>query len=114
MKRTKIVLILLLLIAFIYFMLTFDRAGGEIGFDAIVKEVNGSEVRACVIDSGSAFLSPKLPSEIVFTTDDSGITNLQVGDTFSGCWLLGSLEGESVRVVSIKITERANNPQMPE
>lgn len=109
----KIILCFFLLFAFTYFMLTFDRAGGEIGFDAIVKEVNGSYVRACVIDSGSAFLSPKLPSEIVFTTDDSGITDLQVGDTFSGCWLLGSLEGESVRVVSIKITEKASNPQTP-
>lgn len=113
MKRTKIVLILLLLTAFIYFMLTFDRAGGEIGFDAIVKEVNGNVVRACVIDSGSKFLSPKLPPEIVFSTDDSGITNLQVGDTFSGCWLLGSLNGESVRVVSIKIIEKAFDSQMP-
>lgn len=114
MKKAKIVMIFVVVLVLLYFMLTFERAGGEIGFHGVVKEVNGNVIRACVIDSGSTFLSPKLPSEIVFTTDDSGITNLQVGDTFSGCWLVGSLKGESVRVVSIIITEIASNPQMLE
>ena len=84
--------------------LSVDRAGGEIGFDATILSVEGKIITAEVTDDGASFFSAKLPDRIVFDANDSGETNLKVGDKIHGNYLKGTIDGENVRVVSLIIT----------
>ena len=106
MKIKKAVLILIAVIvvcvAFVAF-LSIDRAGGEIGFDAIILSIEDDIITAEVTGDEASFFSAKLPKRIVFNANDSGETNLSVGDIIHGSYLKGTINGENVRVVSIVI-----------
>lgn len=80
------------------FLIT-DRAGGEIGFDAVIISVEGDWITADVTDDGASLLSKKLPDVIMFDASDSGVTGLRPGDHIHGDYLSGTIEGSRVRVV---------------
>ena len=97
------IMIVLSLIGFISF-LSFDRAGGEIGFDAVINRVEPeyNMAYATVTDQDAGFFSKKLPESIMFNTSDLDV-ELKAGDKIQGCYLSGTISGDSVRVVSVTI-----------
>ena len=78
--------------------LSANRAGGEIGFEATINSVENGVAYATVNKQDAGFLAPKLPGNIEFNTSDLDVT-LQAGDEISGCYLSGTINGSSVRVV---------------
>lgn len=100
------IMIVLSLIVFISF-LSFDRAGGEIGFDAVINRVEPeyNMAYATVTDQDAGFFSKKLPESIMFNTSDLDV-ELKVGDEIQGCYLSGTISGDSVRVVSVMVKEK--------
>ena len=105
MKIKKAVLILTVIVVCVAVVafLSMDRAGGEIGFDAIILSIEDDIITAEVTGDEASFFSAKLPKRIVFNANDSGETNLSVGDIIHGNYLKGTINGENVRVVSIVI-----------
>lgn len=83
--------------------LTTDRAGGEIGFDAVVVSVEGDWITADVTDDGASLLSRKLPDVIVFDASDSGVIGLRPGDHIHGDYLSETIDGNRVRVVGFVV-----------
>ena len=55
----------------------------------------------------AGFLAPKLPGNIEFNTSDLDV-KLQAGDEISGCYLSGTINGSSVRVVDVTIKGNAS------
>ncbi len=96
------ILAVCLAVSFVIFS-SVGRAGGEIEFDAVVLSVEGNIITAEVIDDGASFFSAKLPDKIVFDANDSGESNLKVGDNIHGNYLKGTIDGDSVRVVSLTV-----------
>lgn len=82
--------------------LSIGRAGGEIGFEATINKVEDGIAYATVSDQDAGFLSKKLPESIMFETVDLD-EELQAGDKISGCYLSGTIEGQTVRVVSVSV-----------
>lgn len=80
--------------------LSANRAGGEIGFEATINSVENGVAYATVNKQDAGFLAPKLPGNIEFNTSDLDVT-LQAGDEISGCYLSGTINGSSVRVVDV-------------
>lgn len=105
-KVLAIVLLSLSLVGFLAF-LSFDRAGGEIGFDAVINRVEPeyNMAYATVTDQDAGFFSKKLPESIMFNTSNLDV-ELKAGDKIQGCYLSGTISGDSVRVVSVTIKEQ--------
>lgn len=96
---TLIIAVSLAVIAF----LSLNRAGGEIGFEAVVQEANGNIITAEVISDRASFFTKKLPKTIVFDASISGENNLRVGDRIVGDYLRGTIDGKNVKVVSLEV-----------
>ena len=104
MKKKVIILLAIVIcitVAVVAF-LSIGRAGGEIGFEATINKVEDGIAYATVSDQDAGFLSKKLPESIMFETADLG-EELQAGDKISGCYLSGTIEGQTVRVVSVSV-----------
>ena len=82
--------------------LSVGRAGGEIGFEATINRVEDGVAYATVTEQDAGFLSKKLPESIMFETADLG-EELQAGDKISACYMSGTIDGQTVRVVSVSI-----------
>ena len=93
-----------LVVAFVLFC-SLDRAGGEIGFDAVITKVEDGMAYAAVTGDEAGFLSQKLPGDILFYTDILD-TALEAGDTIHGCDLSGTIAGQHVRVVSVTVIDQ--------
>ena len=104
--KKKVILIIsvvvLLALACVVAFLSLDRAGGEIGFDAIVDRVEDDTAYATVTEQSAGLLSKKLPEKIMFSTADLDV-ELKPGDVISACYLRGTIEGNTVRVVSVSV-----------
>lgn len=94
-------LITALVVLFIVF-LSAGRAGGEIGFEATINKVEDGIAFATVTEQDAGFLSKKLPKSITFDTADLD-EELQAGDKISACYMSGTIDGHTVRVVSVSI-----------
>lgn len=96
-------LVLCVVIAFLAF-LSLGRGGGEIGFYATVLSVEGDIITAEVTrDDGASFFSKKLPNRIVFDTKVPGADNLKIGDKIYGNYLKGTIDGENVYVIGVRV-----------
>lgn len=89
----------------LYAFMSFDRAGGEVEFEAVVLEISGNTIRAEVVNSGMTALSPNLPSKITFTADNYDGNSIEVGDVISGFWEYGSIKGDTVRVLWFSVID---------
>ncbi len=94
---------IIVLYAVAYMLFGWGRAGGELGFYAIVTSVDGDTVTADVVEDDTPFLSRKLPDEIIFDASYSGISDLRAGDYISATYLSGTIDGNAVKVVSIVV-----------
>ena len=99
----SISIVLLLALACVIGFLSIGRAGGEIGFDAIVTNIDGNLVYATVTEDRAGFGSRKLPETIVIYADEFPEYELQVGDLIDGCYIRKEHEGNFYRVVSIVV-----------
>ena len=96
-------LILCAVIAFLVF-LSLGRGGGEIGFYATVLSIEGDIITVEVTkDEASSIFSKKLPDKIAFGTTVSGADNLKVGDKIYGNYLKGTINGESVYGIGVRV-----------
>ena len=83
--------------------LSVGKAGGEIGFEATINRVEDGIAYAAVTEQDTGFLAKKLPESIMFET--AGLDEeLNAGDIISGCYLSGTIDGQTVRVVSVAAT----------
>lgn len=83
--------------------LSVGKADGEIGFEATINRVEDGIAYATVTGQDTGFLAKKLPQSIMF--DTAGLEEeLNAGDMISGCYLSGTIYGQSVRVVSVVVT----------
>ena len=105
MKKGILIAAILILIVLlgIWAFLSLGRAGGEIGFDAIVTNIDGNLVYATVTEDRAGFGSRKLPETIVIYADEFPEYELQVGDLIDGCYIRKEHEGNFYRVVSIVV-----------
>ena len=103
-KKVIIILAVVVCIAVaVVTVLSVGRAGGEIGFEATINKVEDGIAYATVIEQDTGFLTKKLPESIMFETADLD-KELNAGDKISGCYLRGSIDGQTVRVVSVVVT----------
>lgn len=104
-KETKIIIGIvagvLCVFAVVVAFLSVGRAGGEIGFDATINKIEDGVAYATVTVDDAGFGAPKLPKQIEFTIADLG--ELNAGDEIHGCYLRGTIDGHSVRVVSVLV-----------
>lgn len=98
----SISIVLLLALVCVIGFLSIGRAGGEIGFGAIIDKVEDGIAYATVTEQSASFLSKKLPDKIMFSTIDLDV-ELMPGDVISACYLSGTIEGNTVRVVSVSV-----------
>ena len=110
MKKKRFIIsaiVALCILGAILAFLSFGRAGGEIGFDAVINRVEPeyNMAYATVTDQDAGFFSKKLPENIMFNTSDLDV-ELKAGDKIQGCYLSGTISGDSVRVVSIVVFEQ--------
>ena len=98
----SVVVLVIAAVAVVAF-LSVGRAGGEIGFEATINKVEDGIAYATVIEHDTGFLTKKLPESIMFETADLDEV-LNAGDKISGCYLRGSIDGQTVRVVSVVVT----------
>ena len=102
-KKVIIILAVMVCIAVaVVAFLSIDRAGGEIGFEATINRVEDGVAYATVTEQDAGFLAKKLPESIMFETADLD-EELQAGDKISGCYLSGTIDGQTVRVVSVSV-----------
>ena len=111
--KKKVIIILavvacvLLLVVGLYFAwrAAYQIWGGEGGFEAVIVSVEGNVITAEVTkdDDATSFLSPKLPDKIVFDADRCDGSHLKVGDKIRGTYLKGTIDGNNVRVVSVRV-----------
>ena len=102
-KKVIIILAVMVCIAVaVVAFLSLDRAGGEIGFEATINRVEDGVAYATVTEQDAGFLAKKLPESIMFETADLD-EELQAGDKISGCYLSGTIDGQTVRVVSVSV-----------
>ena len=103
-KKVIIILAVVVFIAVaVVAFLSVDRAGGEIGFEATINRVENGIAYATVTKQDTSFLAKKLPENIMFEIADLG-EELNAGNKISGCYLSGSIDGQTVRVVSVVVT----------
>ena len=102
-KKVIIILAVMVCIAVVVVaFLSIDRAGGEIGFEATINRVEDGVAYATVTEQDAGFLAKKLPESIMFETADLD-EELNAGDKISGCYLSGTIDGQTVRVVSVSV-----------
>ena len=103
-KKVMILLAVMVCIAAVAAaFLSVDKAGGEIGFEATINRVEDGIAYAAVTGQDTGFFAKKLPQSIMFET--AGLDEeLKAGDTISGCYLSGTINGQTVRVVSVTAT----------
>ena len=104
--KKKVIIILAVVVCIAVAVVTFlsvGRAGGEIGFEATINKVEDGIAYATVIEQDTGFLTKKLPESIMFETADLD-EELNAGDKISGCYLSGTIDGQTVRVVSVVVT----------
>lgn len=102
--KKKVVICLVVLVCIVGAVVAFlsvGRAGGEIGFGATINRVEDGIAYATVTDQHGGFLTKKLPESIMFETAD--LEELNAGDKIRGCYLSGTIDGQTVRVVSVKV-----------
>ena len=111
-KAIKILFIVMAIIVALslvglFAFLSFGRAGGEQEFNAIINcvEPEYNMAYATVTDQNAGLFSEKLPESIMFNTSDLDV-ELKAGDEIHGCYLSGTISGDSVRVVSIVVLEQ--------
>ena len=97
----SVVVLVIAAVAVVAF-LSVGRAGGEIGFEATINKVEDGIAYATVIEQDTGFLTKKLPESIMFETAD--LEELNAGDKIRGCYLSGTIDGQTVRVVSVVVT----------
>ena len=105
MKKKVIILlaVVVCIVVAVVAFLSIGRAGGEIGFDATINRVEDGVAYATVTEQDTSFLAKKLPENIMFEIADLD-EELNAGDKISGCYLSGSIDGQTVRVVSVVVT----------
>lgn len=104
MKKVAIITILVLICLFgVWAFCSLGRAGGEIGFDATVTNVEGDIIYAAVTRDDAGFGSRKLPDTIVIYAEDFPEYEIRIGDQISGCYIRKNYEGNFYRVVSILV-----------
>ena len=104
--KKKVIIILAVVVSIAVAVVAFlsvGRAGGEIGFEATINRVEDGIAYATVTEQDTSFLVKKLPESIMFDTTDLD-EELNTGDKISGCYLSGSIDGQTVRVVSVVVT----------
>ena len=104
MKKKVIIIVAVvvcILVAVVAF-LSVGRAGGEIGFEATINRIEDGIAYATVTEQDTGFLSKKLPESIMFETADLD-EELQAGDKISACYMSGTIDGQTVRVVSVSV-----------
>jgi hypothetical protein len=101
MKKKVIIFLAVVVCSAVVAFLSVDRAGGEIGFGATINRVEDGIAYATVTDQHGGFLTKKLPESIMFETAD--LEELNAGDKIRGCYLSGTIDGQTVRVVSVKV-----------
>ena len=104
--KKKVIIILAVVVCIAVAVVAFlsvGRAGGEIGFEATIDRVEDGIAYATVTEQDTSFLVKKLPESIMFDTTDLD-EELNAGDKISGCYLNGSIDGQTVRVVSVVVT----------
>ena len=74
----------------------------EIGFEATITRVEDGIAYATVTEQDAGFLSKKLPESIMFETADLD-EELKAGDKISACYMSGTIDGQTVRVVSVSV-----------
>lgn len=79
-------------------------SGGEIGFYAVIDRVEDGVAYATVTKEHANFLLRRLPDHIMFDLDEPE-WDVQAGDQISACYLAGTIDGQTVRVVSLDIRE---------
>ena len=104
MKKKVIILlaVVVCIVVAVVAFLSIGRAGGEIGFEATINRVEDGIAYATVTEQDAGFLAKKLPESIMFETVDLD-EELQAGDKISGCYLSGTIDGQTVRVVSVSV-----------
>ena len=105
MKKKVIILlaVVVCIVVAVVAFLSIGRAGGEIGFEATINRVEDGIAYATVTEQDTSFLAKKLPENIMFEIADLD-EELNAGDKISGCYLSGSIDGQTVRVVSVVVT----------
>ena len=105
MKKKVIILlaVVVCIVVAVVAFLSIGRAGGEIGFDATINRVEDGVAYATVTEQDTSFLAKKLPENIMFEIADLD-EELNAGDKISGCYLSDSIDGQTVRVVSVVVT----------
>ena len=106
LQRIGLISIVLICLLIVFFLFFSGRAGGEIWFSAVVERVSTDPDVAFVqvTDQYTNFLSKKLPEHIYFFTYELD-KDLEPGDIISGCYLHGTIRGNTVRVVSVTIID---------
>ena len=102
--KKKVVICLVVLVCIVGAVAAFlygGRAGGEIGFGATINRVEDGLAYATVTDDDTGFGAKKLPESIMFEVAD--LEELQAGDIIRGCYMRGTINGQFVRVVSVRI-----------
>ena len=102
MKKKVIIILAVMVCIAVAAFFSIDRAGGEIGFEATINRVEDGVAYATVTEQDAGFLAKKLPESIMFETADLD-EELQAGDKISGCYLSGTIDGQTVRVVSVSV-----------
>ena len=105
--KKKVIIILAVVVCIAVAVVAFlsvGRAGGEIGFEATINRVEPeyNMAYATVTKQDTGLFSKKLPESIMFETADLD-EELNAGDKISGCYLSGSINGQTVRVVSVSV-----------
>ena len=101
MKKMIVILLIVICLLGMWSFLSLGRAGGEIGFDAIVTSVEGDLVYATVTEDDAGFGSRKLPDTIVIYANDFPEDDFLIGDLIHGCYIRKQFYGDFYRVVSI-------------
>ena len=102
--KKKVVICLVVLVCIVGAVAAFlygGRAGGEIGFGATINRVEDGIAYATVTDDDTGFGAKKLPESIMFEVAD--LEELQAGDKIRGCYMRGTIDGQTVRVVSVRV-----------
>lgn len=104
MKKSIMISLILIVCIFcvIAVPLFLERGGGEINFTATITQVKDGTAYAAVTEEHGYLGIGKLPGNIMFSTaclDEE----LEAGDKISGSYLRGTIEGQTVRVVSVTV-----------
>ena len=113
-KKVKVrAVILVVTVSIILAVSLSSCAGGEIGFSGRVISTGTYNDRYFVTaevtrQADVSFLQKKLPDVIIFDANDflyDFDEGFEPGDSIDGCYLAGTITGNSVRVVSIVLQQ---------